>query len=84
MSYLADDTQAIAARMKELQAEKDEAVKGSSAPVQEQKDETPIGYGDYLVWNASQPLTGYKLRSLSHPNWPYANTGFEWRRFVRS
>lgn len=32
MSYAADDTQAIAQRLKELQAERDIALKGTSAP----------------------------------------------------
>jgi hypothetical protein len=50
MSYAADDTQAIAQRLKEIEAEKQVALTGTSAPVaQEQKDETPSGYGDYLA-----------------------------------
>jgi len=63
MSYAADDTQAIAQRLKELEAEKQEALTGSSAPVQG---------------------TVHEVGSLAHPEWPYAGTGFEWRRFVRS
>jgi hypothetical protein len=26
----------------------------------------------------------FEVGSLAHPEWPYAGTGFEWRRFVRS
>jgi hypothetical protein len=50
MSYAADDTQAIAQRMKELQAERDQALTGTSAPVtgQEQKTEAPYGYAGYM------------------------------------
>ena len=81
-NYAADDTQAIAQRMKELQAERDQYLTGTSAPVtgQEQKtEEQPAGYGyGGLYYN------GPYLSSLAHPNWPYANTGFEWRKFVRS
>jgi len=83
MTKIADDAESISRRLKELEAERNEAMTGSSAPAAEQeKDDTPSGYGDYMVW--SQPITGYKLRSQAHPGWPYAGTGFEWRRFVRS
>ena len=83
MSYAADDTQAIAQRLKEIEAEKQEALTGSSAPVtQEQKDETPSGYGDYLTYRVT--IDPNQMQSLAHPEWPYAGTGFEWRRFVRS
>jgi hypothetical protein len=47
-NYLVDQVADIAARVKELQAEKDEAIKGTSAPVtgQEPKaEELPHGYG---------------------------------------
>jgi hypothetical protein len=51
MSYAADDTQSIAQRMKELQAERDIALKGTSAPVdgQETKTEAPYGYSGYMT-----------------------------------
>jgi hypothetical protein len=95
MSYLADDTQAIAARMKELKAEKDEAIKGTSAPVDGQESKTedqPTGYGGlyYTIGTAGMasavntPVNTIGLYSLGHPEWPYAGTGFEWRKFVRS
>jgi hypothetical protein len=50
MSYLADDAASIAQRMKELQAERDIALKGTSAPVdgQETKPEAPYGYAGYM------------------------------------
>jgi hypothetical protein len=141
MSYAADDTQAIAARLKELQAEKDQALTGSSVPAKEEKaEDLPMGYGDYLTWSPSAfndavreqmtskhqhdvwpanvgrhyaPVTGQEkntediyaaamwgiggtatgslshpfddeqLKSLAHPQWPYAGTGFEWRKFVK-
>jgi hypothetical protein len=75
-NYAADDTQAIARRLKELEAARDEARKGTSAPVDGQESKTeeqPTGYG-----------YGGMCYSLAHPEWPYAGTGFEWRRFVRS
>jgi hypothetical protein len=96
MSYAADDTQAIAARLKELQAEKDQALTGSSVPAKEEKaEDLPMGYGDYLasaMWgiggiatgSLSHPFDDEQLKSLAHPQWPYAGTGFEWRKFVRS
>jgi hypothetical protein len=40
MSYAADDTQAIAQRLKELQAERDQALTGTSAPVTGQESKT--------------------------------------------
>lgn len=98
MSYLADDTQAIAARMKELRAERDEVIKGTSAPVtgQEQKTETemPYGYGYAGLYGipgtastsgtTRVTIDPNAMSSLAHPEWPYAGTGFEWRKFVRS
>jgi len=39
-TYAADDTQSIAQRMKELQAERDIALKGTSAPVSGQETKT--------------------------------------------
>lgn len=78
-NYAADDTQAIAQRLKEIEAEKQVALTGTSAPVtgQEEKQDPPSwGYGGGIDYVA--------LKSAAHPNWPYAGTGFEWRRFVRS
>lgn len=79
-NFAADDTQAIARRLRGLEAEKNEALTGTSAPVtgQEQKTEDPPswGYGGSIDYCA--------LKSAAHPNWPYAGTGFEWRKFVRS
>lgn len=45
-TYAADDTESIARRLKELQAEKDLALKGTSAPVtgQESKAEPSSWY----------------------------------------
>jgi hypothetical protein len=42
MSYAADDTQSIAQRMKELQAERDLALKGTSAPMDGQAPKTEL------------------------------------------
>jgi hypothetical protein len=89
MSYAADDTQAIAQRLKEIEAEKQVALTGTSAPVAQEKDDTPSGYGDYLAlkqWGTQVTADelGRGLFSLAHPEWPYAGTGFEWRKFVRS
>jgi hypothetical protein len=52
MSYAADDTQAIAQRLRELQAERDQALTGTSAPVtgQEQKTEETQPYGYAGMW----------------------------------
>jgi hypothetical protein len=59
----ADDFDSIARRLAELEAEKSVALTGTSVPVQEEKDETPSGYGDYLAWRGS-------LSSMAHPHWP--------------
>jgi hypothetical protein len=76
----ADDFDSIARRLAEIEAEQQVALTGSSAPAKEEKaEDLPMGYGDYCAWNVKQMLT-----SAAHPNWPYAGTGFEWRRFVRS
>lgn len=78
-NYAADDTQAIAQRLKEIEAEKKVALTGTSAPVdgkEEKQDPPSWGYGGSIDYCA--------LKSAAHPNWPYAGTGFEWRRFVRS
>ena len=40
MSYAADDTESIARRLKELQAERDIAIKGTSAPESGQESKT--------------------------------------------
>jgi hypothetical protein len=80
----ADDFDSIARRLAEIEADADMARTGTSAPVKEEKaEDLPMGYGDYLAYPISvtvQPV----VRSLAHPNWPYAGTGFEWRKFVRS
>lgn len=50
MSFAADDTEAIGRRLKELEAEKQQALTGTSAPVTGQETKTeqmPYGYGDY-------------------------------------
>ena len=96
-NYAADDFQAIERRRQEIKAEREQALTGTSAPVtgQEQKtEELPQGYGYAGICYSEQMADAYKqlfggtagggLSSLAHPNWPYAGTGFEWRRFVRS
>jgi hypothetical protein len=57
MSYLADDAPSIAQRMKELQAERDLALKGTSAPIdgQETKPEAPYGYAGYMSGQGYDP-----------------------------
>lgn len=47
MSFAADDTESIARRLKEIEAEKQLALTGSSAPVDEKQTEKPDSY-DYL------------------------------------
>jgi hypothetical protein len=47
MSYLADDSAAIKARLEEIAAEKRLALTGSSAP--EQPKEVSGGYGEYAM-----------------------------------
>jgi hypothetical protein len=79
MSYAADDTQAIAQRLKEIEAEKQVALTGTSAPVTGQEQNTEDLYAA-AMWG----IGGTTIGSLAHPEWPYAGTGFEWRRFVRS
>mgnify|MGYP000532377027 CR=1 FL=1 len=69
----ADDYESIARRLKELEADQQLALTGTTAPATEKKIENyDYGYGG---------MCGY---SLAHPAWPYAGTGFEWRKFVRS
>lgn len=83
----ADDFDSIAQRLKELGAEKELALTGTSVPMAQEKDDTPQGYGDYLAGMGSGVVWvggGVGLKSAAYPNWPYAGTGFEWRRFVRS
>jgi hypothetical protein len=93
VSYAADDTQVIARRLKEIEAEQQIARTGTSAPAEQEKaEDLPMGYGDYLTGYAvGRDVGEYKvlggnlyMRSLAHPQWPYAGTGFEWRKFVRS
>jgi hypothetical protein len=57
MSYVADDTASIAQRMKELKAERDLYLKGTSAPVdgQETKTEAPCGYSGYMSGHGYDP-----------------------------
>jgi hypothetical protein len=84
--YLIDKVEDIAERLKEIESDRDVARTGTSAPVQEsvQKTELPYGYGDYCALRAQTYSTHEELKSLGHPNWPYAGSGFEWRKFVRS
>ena len=84
MSYLADDTAAIKARMEEIKAEKQEALTGSSAPVTHlQHDEATGETVEYAMgWPYTATTDSSGLASLAHPEWPYAGTGFEWRKFV--
>jgi hypothetical protein len=65
MSYAADDVEAIARRMKELQAERDLALKGTSAPVdgQETKPEAPYGYAGYMSGYCDYTFSEDKLQA---------------------
>lgn len=73
--YLIDKVEDIAQRLKELEADKEVARTGSSAPVKQTEEtrdvESVYGYGG---------MCG--LGSLAHPGWPYAGTAHEWRSFV--
>jgi hypothetical protein len=57
MSYLADDAPAIRRRMEEIRAERDLALKGTSAPVdgQETKPKAPYGYSSYMSGQGYDP-----------------------------
>ena len=44
---------------------------------------TPYTVGQTIATVQLPPYTP-SMGSLAHPNWPYAGTGFEWRKFVRS
>lgn len=56
MSYLADDTAAIRARMEELKAERQLALTGSSAPVEEAKTEAKTeGWAAYMMGHDYDP-----------------------------
>lgn len=94
----ADDYDSIAQRLKEIEAEKLARVTAPD-PVEEkpQPVESVYGYGggiDYLAMkdalftlefnSPKQFAEKIKLACQAHPEWPYAGTGFEWRRFVRS
>jgi hypothetical protein len=78
MTKAADDCEAIRRRLEEIEAEQKLALTGSSAPTQEQPKEieSVYGYGGGIDYCA--------LKSSAHLGWPYAGTGFEWRKFVRS
>jgi hypothetical protein len=54
MSYAADDTQAIAQRLKEIEADRQLALTGSSAPVKE-----PKTFGEYAAGWPYQAATDY-------------------------
>ena len=76
MSKIADDSASIAQRLKELEAERLQAVTGSSAP--EQPKEVDTGFGEYAMgW----PYSPSGLKSLAHPEWPYIGTPYEWKRW---
>ena len=49
------------------------------AEFDEKEAEQRKSYGMYgWPYNVAVPL-----KSLAHPNWPYAGTGFEWSKFVK-
>jgi hypothetical protein len=74
MSYLADDTAAINARMEEIKADRRLAQTGSTA--EEKPAEKPQEFDSYGMY-----VVGYK--SQAHPEWPYTGTAHAWRGFVK-
>ncbi len=71
---IADDTASIAQRLKEIEAEKMAQIMGK--PLEDpQPTEAPkdIDFGMY-----GYPC-GYTMKSLAHPEYPYAGTPWEWR-----
>jgi len=81
MSYLADDTAAIKARMEEIKAERQLAQTGSNAP--EQPKEFDAGYAGGIDY-ADVGIGYVTMKSAAHPEWPYAGTAHEWRGFVKT
>ena len=56
MSKIADDAEAIARRLKELEAERQLALTGSSAPEQPKQVDHGYGmYGDYAIGYSLKP-----------------------------
>lgn len=80
-TYAADDYAAIALRRAELEAERQEALTGSSAPVTGQE---PKGESTFSFKQAMADYHGVHIewKSLAHQEWPYAGTAHEWRGFV--
>jgi len=82
----ADDYESIARRLKELEADQQLALTGSSAPVtgQEAHKSVESVYGiDYSAFGASTfENANLPAIPLAHPGWPYAGTAHEWRGFV--
>ena len=63
MSFAADDTESIARRLKEIEAEKQLALTGSTLPIDdkaaEKSDTYDYGYGMASGWRASNFNYGY-------------------------
>ena len=72
MSKIADDAEAIAKRLKELEADRQLALTGSTVEEPKEQPKEFDSYGMYMSGYASQ----------AHPAWPYAGTAHEWRGFV--
>ena len=58
MSYLADDTAAIKARMEEIKADKQLALTGSNAPEQPKEVEAGYGYAGGIDYVAMKSTVG--------------------------
>jgi hypothetical protein len=74
MSKAADEYEEIARRLKELEADRQLALTGSTA--EEKPADKPQEFDSYGMY-----MMGYK--SMAHPEWPYAGTAHEWRGFVK-
>jgi hypothetical protein len=88
VSKIADDAEAIARRLKELEADRQLALTGST--VEEKPAEKPQefdSYGMYLSGYSNQlSSTGTgngSLGGIDRPQWPYAGTAHEWRGVVK-
>lgn len=83
----ADDFDYLAQRLKEIQADRDLARTGSSAPVTGQESKTEDIHTIAQQWHGwtysdQEDADLTCLKSLAHPNWPYIGTPHEWRGFV--
>lgn len=78
--YSADDMPSIAQRLKEIEAEKMAAIMGK--PLEDPK---PVEAPADIDWTGAYGMyTPCGLKSLAHPEYPYAGTPHAWRVRIKS